>query len=192
MMYRKDLMHCEIKELEDLLQHIDKHIIELENQVKNGYVFHDDRINNEKWQRAEIWAALEKKIVQDVVNRWKSQGGAVNMSLSQRDIIAIIHHTKLDNLDKSEKELLLNVNHILQNADAKAEVVADVFRTFCHITPLSKNVTGNAQFMFKGFEISCGIPKKFADAINLRADEIRLQNSTIKQKADEIYNELTK
>lgn len=193
MMYREDLIYMEAKELEDLLQRIDKHIDELDKQInKYGYAFIEDRLQQEKLQRAEVLAAFEDKLIQDVVKRWKTEDGLVNTSLSQKEIIAIIHHTKYDKLDNAEQELLLSINQILNYDTEKAEVVADVFRTFCHITPLSQNNTGNKPFHFAGFQISCDIPKKFADAINLRADEIRLGHTTVKQKADEIYEKLMK
>ena len=128
---------------------------------------------------------METRHINDLLKRLDSE-------FSMEDIIVILNNCCSPIAKVSQNELLQNMLVILQNNDKKAEVVGKIFNTFCSVKKTYAEDGYNPNWPDAPFVIDTNIPKKLADNINLRADEIRLKNNCKQEKADELYEELTR
>lgn len=108
----------------------------------------------------------------------------LDSTFSSKDIVCLISNMNIRPYidDLETQKLLRNILTILETNDKKSEVVVKIFNSFSSVKEWTEDT----------FDVSLSIPKKLRDGINLRADEIRLENSCKKETADELYEELTR
>ena len=168
-MKQKDFEEMTNAELEARLKEINKYF----TQSVDASV---EELDKRKREQNRIKEVLEERHINNLMLRLDS-------TFSSKDIVCLISNMNKRYIDDLETlKLLRNILTILETNDKKSEVVVKIFNSFSSVKEWKEDT----------FDVTLSIPKKLRDGINLRADEIRLENSCKKETADELYEELTR